>query len=85
MALSVPISSEVEAKLKAKAAGVGLDVQTFAAQALERIAGQPSLDDVLAPLRAEFDASQMSEEELTDLLEAAKHEMRAERRARQPS
>ncbi|HWE93553.1 MAG TPA: hypothetical protein VG269_06215 [Tepidisphaeraceae bacterium] len=85
MLLSVPISSEVEAKLKAKAAGVGLDVQTFAAQELERIAGQPSLDEILAPLRAEFDASQMSEDELADLLESAKHEMRAARRARQAS
>ena len=85
MVLTIPISSETEAKLKAKAAGAGLDVQTFAAQTLERIAARPSLDEILAPLRVEFEASGMSEDELVDLLEEAKHEMRAERRARENS
>ncbi|MDB5322958.1 MAG: hypothetical protein JWN40_4589 [Phycisphaerales bacterium] len=85
MVLSIPITPETEAKLKAKAATAGVDMQTYAARTLERIAARPPLEDVLAPLRAEFDASGMSEEELTELLEAAKHEMRAEHRARQAS
>ena len=50
-------------------------------ETLERAATRPSLDEVLAPLRDEFDRSGMSEEELTDFLEDAKHEARAERRA----
>ena len=83
MVLNVPITPETEAKLKAKAASAGVDVQTYAARTLERIAARPPLDDVLAPLRAEFDASGMTEAELTDLLESAKHEMRLERRTRQ--
>ena len=85
MSLTVPISREVEAKLQAKAAGAGIDVQTFAARALERIALKPSLDEVLAPLRAEFEATGMSEDELTKLLENAKHELHADRQsARKP-
>jgi hypothetical protein len=85
MVLGVPISSDAEAKLQAKANEAGVDIQTFAARALERLAARPSLDEALAPLRAEFEADGMSEEELADLLETAKHEMRAERRARRAS
>ena len=80
MVLTIPISPETEAKLKMKAAAAGVDLTTFAARTLERVASRPSLEEVLAPLRSEFEASGMSEEELIDLLETAKHEMRAERR-----
>jgi hypothetical protein len=83
MVLSIPISPEVEEKLKAKAAVAGVDIETFVALALERTALRPALDATLAPLRAEFEASGMSEAELVDLLETAKHELRAERRAQQ--
>lgn len=85
MVLSIPITAETETKLRAKAAVAGVDVQTFAARTLERVASRPALDDSLAPLRAEFDATGMTEEELVELLEIAKHEVRAERRARQAS
>jgi hypothetical protein len=68
--------------LKAKAAEAGVDVQAFVAIMLERAALRPTLDEALAPLRAEFDESGMSEDELVTLLESAKHEMRAERRGR---
>jgi hypothetical protein len=85
MVLSVSISSETEIKLKAKAAIAGMDVQTFAARALEREASRPLLDELLAPLRAELDSSGMSEEELANLLETAKHRMRSERQGRKAS
>ena len=85
MVLHVPISSETEAKLKAKAAVAGMDLSTFAARTLERAASKPSLEEVLAPLREEFKRSGMSEDELVDLLEKAKHEARTERRARRAS
>jgi hypothetical protein len=80
MMLSLSISPEAEAKLKEKAAAAGIDVTTFAARTLEHAATRPSLDEVLAPLRAEFDRSGMSEDELTNLLEQAKHEMRDQER-----
>ena len=80
MALSVHITPETEAQLKAKAAAAGLDVETFAARTLERVAARPPLNDVLAPLRAEFEGSGMSEEQLVDLLEHAKHDDRVARR-----
>jgi hypothetical protein len=85
MVLSLSISPDAEAKLKVKAAAAGVNVEAYAAQALERIASRPSLDEFLAPLRAEFEASRMSEDELVELLEHAKHEARAEERARRAS
>jgi hypothetical protein len=81
MTLLVPISPEAQAKLTAKAAASGVDVTTFAAKTLERAAFRPTLDEVLAPLRQEFEESGMTEDELTDLLEQTKHEARAERLA----
>jgi len=81
MLLSIPITSETETRLRAKAAAAGMDVQTFAARTLEQVAARPSLEEALAPLRAEFEASGMSEQQLVDILERAKHEDRAQRRA----
>jgi hypothetical protein len=85
MVLSLSISPEAEAKLKAKAAAAGVDVATYAAKTLERVATRPSLDEVLAPLRADFDRSGMTEDGLTELLEQVKHEARADQRARKVS
>jgi hypothetical protein len=85
MVLSLSISPETEAKLKAKAAVAGVDLATYAAKTLERLAERPSIDDVLAPLRAEFERSGMSEEELTQLLEQTKHQSRAEQHSRKAS
>jgi hypothetical protein len=85
MVISISLSPELEDRLKAKAAAAGLDMATFASRTLERVAARPSLDEVLEPLRAEFYRSGMSENELTEFLEQAKHEARTERRARQAS
>lgn len=81
MTLRVPISPETEAQLRARAADTGLDIETYAARTLERIASRPPLADLLAPLRAEVEDSGISEDDLTQLLEEAKHESRAARRA----
>lgn len=85
MVISIPITAETESKLRAKAAIAGLDVETFAARTLERIAARPPLEEVLAPLRAEVAASGITETELTDLLERVKHEVRTERRSQRRS
>ena len=82
MSLDTP---EAEVKLRAKAELVGQALTDYAADVLERAARLPSLDEILAPVRAEFEASGMSEDELADYLEEVKHEARQERRqCRQP-
>jgi hypothetical protein len=81
MVLTLSISAEAEAKLKSKAAAAGVDVETYAAQHLELIAAPPkSLKEISGPIAEDFARSGMSEEELSDFLEAEKHAMRAERR-----
>lgn len=84
MLLSIPISVEAEAKLKAKAALAGVDVETYAARHLEMMAMPPqSLEEISGPIGKAFTQSGMTEDELADFLEQEKHAMRAERRAKQ--
>ena len=80
--LSIPLSGEVEARLRARAAALGQDVVTYAAKVLERLSQPPvTLREISGPLADEFRSSGMSDEQLGDELEKAKHEMRRERRA----
>jgi hypothetical protein len=80
MVLSVTISSETEAKLRAKAAAAGVDVATYAARQLELLAKRPkSLHEISGPIGEAFSQSGMSEDELTEFLETEKHAMRDER------
>jgi hypothetical protein len=83
--LSISLSPEAEAQLKAKAAAAGVDVETFVARQLERLAASRSLLEISGPAHEEFLASGMTDDELGDYLERVKHEMRAERRRRQAS
>ena len=81
MVLSLNISEKAEAKLKAKAAQAGVDVATYAARQLEVMASSPkSLQEISGPIGEGFAQSGMTEDELSDFLEAEKHAMRAERR-----
>ena len=83
MVLTVPISHEAELKLAAKAKAAGVDVETYAARHLEFMARPPrSLADLSGPIAEAFARSGVSEDELSDFLEAEKHAMRVERRAK---
>jgi hypothetical protein len=80
MVLSLYISPQAEARLKEKAAAAGVDVETYAARHLELLASPPrSLKEISGPIAEEFARSGISEDELSDFLEAEKHSMRAER------
>jgi hypothetical protein len=82
MALQISISPKAEAKLRAKAAEVGQELSDYAAGVLERAAEAAlPLTEISGPLHAEFKASGMTDDELGDLLEDAKHRMRRQRRA----
>lgn len=80
MTIQIPISAETEAKLREKAAEVGQDIIDYAAGVLERIAEPPhSLREISGPLFDEFKASGMTDDELGDFLDDAKHRMRKQR------
>ena len=72
--------------MKAKAAAVGVDVSSYAASLLEKMAQAPlSLEEISGEIAKDFARSGMTEDELSDFLEKEKHEMRAEKRARRNS
>ena len=84
MTIRVSISSEAEAELRAKAAAAGVDIETYAARTLERMARRaPSLKELSGPVAKAFADSGMTEDQLADFLEAEKHAMRADRRTDQ--
>jgi hypothetical protein len=86
MVLHVSISSEAEAKLKVKAAAAGVDIETYAARQLEFMASVPfSLQQLSGPVYQKFLDSGTTDDQLAEELEQAKHERRAERRARRAS
>lgn len=71
MTLSVPITPEIEAKLRERAACAGK-----APEELAQAVTHPALDELLSPLRREVEATYLREDDLSDVLERAKHDMR---------
>jgi hypothetical protein len=81
--LSISISERAEAELRSRAAEAGLDVETYVAQQVERLASPlATFEELSRPIAQAFAESGMTEDELADFLEEEKHAMRAERRAR---
>ncbi len=81
MELRLSISPETEKRLRADAAAARTDFETYVARLLEMHSRPPrTMLEISGPAYEEFVASGMTEDELVELLEQAKHEMRAERR-----
>ena len=84
MTLSLTLSPEIESKLRRRAAARGQDLADYVSQLVTHFAELPTpLIELSGPIYQRFLESGMSDDELGDELERAKHEMRAERRARQ--
>jgi ferritin-like protein len=83
MTLTLNLAEREAQRLAEKAQAAGVDVQTYVERIVRAAAASPPLDEVLRPVRDAFHTSGMSDDELGELLEEAKHEMRRERRARQ--
>ena len=68
--------------MQKKAHAAGLDLQAYVAEMLRRDARRPlrSFEQIAADVAARGDANNMSEDEVSEMLEKAKHEMRAERK-----
>lgn len=79
MTLSLEIPAQTEARLRQQAEASGQDVQTYLSQLIERVATQPTLDEVLAPLRKQFAEMGISDEELVADITAAQAEYRADK------
>jgi hypothetical protein len=83
MTLTIPISAEAEAKLRLRAAASGEDLPSYVARLVEHFAQPPTpLEELSGPVYQKFLESGMTDDELSDLLEKAKHEVRMQRRMR---
>src|SRR5258707_13305603 len=81
MALTISLRADTEKRLEEQARAAGVDKSTYAAQLLERsLLPDDWLEKLSGDVGKRFAESGMSEEELGEELERAKHEMRAERR-----
>lgn len=75
MTITIDLPSEVETALQKKATADGKDVQNFIEDSLRKLALQPSLEEILAPIRKNFEESGMSEEDLDNLIESERQAM----------
>jgi hypothetical protein len=83
MSLTISLPRDLEVKVQEAAAQQGQDLEAYVIDAVERALGKRSLDEMLAPLRAQFAASGMTEEELTALVKAERRAMWREKRNQQ--
>ena len=78
--LEVPVPEDLLAVLDSRASDAGMKREEYASDLLRRGLGGPrSLDEILAPFRAQVWSSGMDDQELTHLFEAARDAAAAER------
>ena len=84
--LTLRVSKETQEKLLERAAASGTDLAEHISAVVEQTARAPiALDQIGGPVYQRFLASGATDEQLSDELERAKHEMRADRRSRRAS
>ncbi|MEQ8208934.1 MAG: hypothetical protein RH917_03810 [Lacipirellulaceae bacterium] len=79
MSMQVTLPDDVADLVSRRAATMGSTPEDVAVSAIRSSLSQAAmaeLDEVLRPIRKAFDASGMTEDELSDLLEEEKHAMR---------
>ena len=69
MTITIDLPKEVETALKKRALADGTDIQSYILETLKIKAFKPSLEEILAPVRLDFEESGMSEDELNVLLD----------------
>jgi hypothetical protein len=81
ISITLRLSEDARRKLSERAEQSGQDVANYASNLIEAAVTQPTIDELLAPVRAEFAKSGLSEDELMDLgrqeLAALRHEKKA--------
>ena len=69
MTITIDLPSEVETALQEKASADGKDIQNYIEELLKKQALRPSLDEILAPVRKDFEESGMNEEDLNEFFD----------------
>lgn len=82
MELKLSISDEVADRLTKEARSSGVELATYAAKVLQGTAARLQFAEIARPVAEAFRESGMTEDELEELLDEAKREVRAEKRLR---
>jgi hypothetical protein len=84
--VTLRLSKDAEAKLAERAAATGMPLAEYLAKLVESLVETPrTLAEISGPVYQRFLESETTDEQLSEELEKAKHEMRAERRGRRAS
>ena len=84
--VTLRLSKDAEAKLSERAAATGKPLAEYIATLVESVVETPrTLAEISGPVYQRFLDSGTTDEQLSEELEQAKHEMRAERRGRRAS
>ena len=76
MTLTISLAPEMERKLQARASANGQEVAEFVVQTLEdKLRGQPTTDELLAPFRMQVEKSGLTDEELEAFFEEVREEV----------
>lgn len=81
MTLEISLTPEAETRLIARAAAAGKQPAELARAIVERDVRRPTLEEISGSAYEEFLKSGMTDDELGEMLEAAKHAMRAGKKA----
>ena len=82
MTLDIHLSPQAEKRLRERAKALGIELSEYVRTLVEAEAIQPTLDEVLAPVRGDFARSGMSEAELLQLGSDLVKKVRKERQAK---
>ena len=86
VSVTLRLSHDTQANLAGRAAAAGQSLDKYLATLVESLVEAPrTLAEISGPLYQRFLDSGTSDDELSEELEKAKHEMRAERRGRRAS
>lgn len=80
--LQIPLAPDTEQTLRERARANGEEVATFAARLLQEALSAPSVDELLAPFRKQVEESGITDEELDQLGEELRRDVRHEIHAR---
>lgn len=76
MTVTIELKPEIEEALQKKAKDRGFDVNVYLEKLIEKdIESRKTLDEILAPIRRNFEESGMSEDDLDSLIESERQAM----------
>lgn len=79
MVLNIDVDPQTESRLQQQAKAAGKDVRAYVSELIELAAAKPSLEEALAPLRQQFSATGIGDEELLRDITDSQAEYRAQK------